>query len=279
MTRRWLILPIALLLAACSGPQSKMSEQSEQELYTEARDALDRDSNNIAIEKLKNLESRYPFGQYAEQAQLELIYAYFNSGNYEEALTSAERFIRLHPLHPQVDYAYYLRALVTYEMGFSVIERRLSDDVAKRDPLPLRNSFRYFSELMMRFPDSQYVADARARMVFLRERLASHELGVARYYMKRHAFVAAANRANQIVTQYPRTKAVADALALMVEAYHELKLQDEEATSLALLKKNFPNHQQLKDGEFESSRLADTDRGTLLEVLSFGLYEESDDQD
>jgi len=280
MTRRWLILPLVLLLGACSsGPQDKMNEQSEQELYNEAREALDRDSNIVAIDKLKALESRYPFGQFAEQAQLELIYAYFNTSDLESALTAAERFIRLHPLHPQVDYAYYLRGLITYEMGFSMIERRFSDDVAKRDPKPLRDAFRYFSDLLTRFPDSQYVADARARMVFLRERLASHELGVARYYMKRHAFVAAANRGNLIVNQYPRTSSVADALALMIEAYEELDLESEAQQTLALLQKNFPEHPQLQSGKFESSRLADTDRRGLLEILTFGIYDSSDEDE
>ncbi|WP_221800180.1 outer membrane protein assembly factor BamD [Oceanobacter mangrovi] len=276
MTRHWLMILLAVTVTACSNSPSKPTEQTEQELYKEARDTLENGSQLAAIEKLKDLESRYPFGRYAEQAQLELIYAYYNSANMESALEAAERFIRLHPLHPQVDYAYYIRALATYDMGFSMIERRFSDDVAKRDPTPLQDAFRYFSELLTRFPDSPYVADSRARMVYLRERLASHEVGVARYYMKRHAFIAAANRGQKVMTEYPRTRAVADAMALMIEAYEELGMKDEEQKTLALLKLNYPDYPQLQDGEFVSSGLAKTDRRTWLEIISFGLFGSED---
>ncbi|MDP2505216.1 MULTISPECIES: outer membrane protein assembly factor BamD [unclassified Oceanobacter] len=271
MTCRWLLILLSVLMVACSGNPDKPREQTEQQLYQEARAALDKDSNVLAIEKLKALESQYPFGEYAEQAQLELIYVYFKTSDLESALEMAERFIRLHPLHPQIDYAYYIRALTTYEMGFTMVERRLSNDVAQRDPTPLRDAFQYFSELLTRFPDSPYTADARARMVYLRERLASHNIGVARYYMKRHAFIAAANRANKVVSDYPGTTAVADGLVIMTEAYRELSMDKEADRSLALLKYNFPDHSQLQDGEFITSGLAETDRRSWLEIITFGL--------
>lgn len=271
MTCRWLLILLSVLMVACSGNPDKPKEQTEQQLYKEARTALDKNSNVIAIEKLKALESQYPFGEYAEQAQLELIYAYFKTSDLETALEASERFIRLHPLHEQIDYAYYIRALTTYEMGFSMVERRFSDDVAKRDPTPLRDAFQYFSELLTRFPDSPYTADSRARMLYLRERLASYEIGVARYYMKRHAFMAAANRANKVVSEYPGTAAVADGLVMMTEAYQELSMTAEADDALELLKYNFPQHPQLRNGEFKNSGLAQTDRRSWLEILSFGL--------
>ena len=191
----------------------------------------------------------------------------------ESVLTASERFIRLHPLPPQADYAYYMRGLATYELGFTYVERYLSDDISRRDPTPLRDAFAQFSELLIRFPDSPYTADARARMEYLRQRLASYQVEVARYYMKRHAFVAAANRCQEVLLGYPNTPAVADAIAIMIEAYDSLNMKKEQQDALALLKLNHPEHPQLQQGKFVSSRLAKADRGSVLNVLSFGLLD------
>lgn len=263
------------LLAACSG-NNKNSELTEKEYYDKATEALENNNYLIAVEKLRELESHYPFGQYAEQAQLELIYAQYQTGDMEDVLSSTERFIRLHPLHAQVDYAYYMRGLATYDMGFSFVERYLPDDYANRDQHPLEDAFNYFSELLTRFPDSPYNADARARMVYLNDRMASFQLGVAQYYMKRHAFIAAANRAQKIVLNFQKTSSVADALAIQVEAYELLQMPEESAAALALLQRNFPDHKQLEDGQFSSSGLIWVDRRSLLNVISFGLLDSHD---
>ncbi|ASP38928.1 outer membrane protein assembly factor BamD [Bacterioplanes sanyensis] len=273
MNARWLLFALALMLSACSNSPVKTDEKTERQYYQEAREALDNENFLVAMERLRQLDSRYPFGQYAEQGQLDMMYAHFMTADMESVLTASERFIRLHPLHSQVDYAYYLRALATYELGFSFVERYLSDDVARRDPTPMRDAFAHFSELLIRFPDSPYTADARARMEFLRQRLASYEVEVARYYMKRHAFIAAANRCQDVLLHYQNTAAVADALAVMVEAYDELGMSDEKANALALLQHNHPQHPQLNDGRFVSSGLAQADRGSLLNILSFGLLD------
>lgn len=263
----------ALLLAGCSDNPTKPQELTEKEYYEQASEALENNNYLVAVERLRELESRYPFGQYAEQAQLELIYAQYQTGDMDAVLASSERFIRLHPLHAQVDYAYYMRGLATYDLGFSFVERYLPHELSRRDQRPLQDAFNYFSELLTRFPDSPYNADARARMVYLNDRMASYELGVAQYYMKRHAYVAAANRAQKIVLNYQKTSSVADALALQVEAYQLLELETESQQALALLKLNFPEHKQLESGEFKRSGLIWVDRRSLLNVISFGLLD------
>lgn len=263
----------ALLLAGCSDNPTKPQELTEKEYYEQASEALENNNYLVAVERLRELESRYPFGQYAEQAQLELIYAQYQTGDMDAVLASSERFIRLHPLHAQVDYAYYMRGLATYDLGFSFVERYLPHELSRRDQRPLQDAFNYFSELLTRFPDSPYNADARARMVYLNDRMASYELGVAQYYMKRHAYVAAANRAQKIVLNYQKTSSVADALALQVEAYQLLELETESQQALALLTLNFPDHKQLESGEFKRSGLTWVDRRSLLNVITFGLLD------
>lgn len=271
LARLCALLCAVILVTACSSTPEK--ELTEQEYYQQAKEALDNDNYLVAIERLRELDSRYPFGRYAEQGQLELIYAQYQTGDMEATLALTERFIRLHPLHTQVDYAYYMRALATYDLGFSFVERYLPHDRASRDQTPLQDTFNYFAELMARFPDSPYIGDARARMVYLKNRMASYEVGVARYYMKRHAFIAAVGRTQHVVFNYQRTPSVADALAIQVEAYQELKMPDEAEQALALLKLNFPEHEQLKDGEFVGSGLPQVDRRSPLSLITFGLID------
>lgn len=259
MNSRWLLVVFTLLITACSGNPNRNEELTEQEYYRQAREAVDSNSFMVALERLRQLESRYPFGRYAEQAQLEIIYAQYKLSDMEAVLVSTERFIRLHPLHEQVDYAYYMRALATYEMGFTFAERYFDHDVAQRDPTPLRDAFGHFSELLRRFPDSPYTADSIARMVFIKQRLASHEISVARYLMKRHSYIAAANRANNVMLHFQGTPAVAEALALQVEAYRYLNMPEEAEQALALLRLNHPDYRQLRNGEFvESGRTRST---------------------
>lgn len=268
-----LALTVGGLMACSSTPKTVNKELTERQYYEDARAALDNNNLLLAADKLKLLETFYPFGKYAEQAQLEQIYINYEMANLDAALIGSERFIQLNPRHPQVDYAYYLRGLITYEMGFGFIERFLSDDVTKRDVAPLEDAFRYFQDLVQRYPDSPYADDAHQRMLFLRNRLAGYELGIAQYYMKRHAFIAAANRALEVVTRFPTSQYVADSLALMIEAYLELSMTDEADKALILLKHNFPNHPQLVQGEFQPSGLTEVDRRGLLSIVTFGLLD------
>lgn len=263
------IIIAALLLSACSSSPTRLL--SEEEYYREARQAIDKNNMLVAQDRLRRLESQYPFGAYAEQAQLEMIYISYRLSDMETVLANSERFIRLHPQHPNVDFAYYMRGLSTYEMGFSFIERYFSDEVDRRNTQPLQDSFNYFNELLNRFPESQYTTDARARMLFLRERLATYEVEVARYYMKRHAYLAAANRCEDVLLHFQKTAAVEDALAIMTEAYQLLELNEKAEQSLALLKLNHPDHPQLESGEFEASGLTEVDRRTFLNIVTFGL--------
>lgn len=267
-----LALSLVLGLSACSSNKDK-DILTEQEYYREARTALDKGNLIVAQDRLRRLENQYPFGRYAEQAQLELIYVLYRMSDMEEVLTAAERFIRLHPQHAQVDYAYYMRGLATYEMAFTFIERYFSDDIDRRNPAPLRDSFAYFNDLIKRYPGSPYTADARARMTYLRERLASYQVEVARYYMKRHAYLAAANRCESVLTEFQYTSSVGDALAIMTEAYQYLGLEDKATKSLAVLKLNYPEHEQLEEGKFVKSGLADVDRRSFLNIVSFGLLD------
>jgi len=272
-TQSFLILS-CLILAACSSTDKRPEDLSEREFYEQAREAMEDNNFLIASERLQQLESRYPFGDYAEQAQLELIYTQHMMSDMEGALASAERFIRLHPLHKQVDYAYYMRGLSVYELGFNFVERYTPSEQARRDPTPFRDAFNYFDELLRRYPDSQYNEDAQKRMIFLRDRLAQYEVGVGRFYLKRHAYLAAAQRGERVMLGYQGTSSVADALALQIEAYRLLGQDLEAQQALALLNKNYPEHEQLtEEGKFIDSGLTKEDRRTLIGVMSFGLIE------
>ncbi len=268
-----LILITAAWLTACSSDGSRPdAELTEKEYYEKAVEAIEDENYFLAVESLQKLEARYPFGVYSEQAQLEMIYAQFQAQELEGAKAAAERFIRLHPEHQNVDYAYYMKGLTTYHLGLSLVERYIADEQAMRDSQPARDSFAEFSELLRKYPDSPYVSDARQRMVYLRNRLALHEVHVAHYYLKRHAYLAAANRGKFIVENYQGTDSVADGLAIMTEAYQLLGMKDLAKKSLAVLKLNFPKHPQLdKKGKFVHSGWAEKDHKTLLNVITFGL--------
>lgn len=246
MTVRYLllILPLLLLSACGSTPDEDdpTAGKSVEELYELAQEALDNGNYETAIDHYERLESRFPYGPYAERAQLEIIYAYYKFGEEETAILSADRFIKLHPNHRHVDYAYYMRGLASFRLEPSWLNRVFNQDMTERDPRPAREAFRYFSELLEKFPNSQYAEDAVARMYALRDALARHELHVANYYYKRGALIAAVNRAKHIVENYQQTAEVPDALGLMVRAYRQLEMNDLADDALKVLKLNYPNH-------------------------------------
>ena len=268
-----LLIAIIALTAACSSKEPAVDENlSEAELYQQAQTDLDNNSYTSAVSKLKALESRYPFGRYAEQAQLELIYAYYKNAEPEAARSAADRFIRLHPQHANVDYAYYLKGLASFDQDRGLVARFLPLDMTKRDPGAARDSYNEFAQLVSRYPHSRYAPDAKQRMIYLRNLLAAYEVHVAHYYLVRKAYVAAANRGRYVVENFQETPAVGDGLAVMVEAYQRLTLDDLAATSLETLKLNYPDHPSLKDGQFVP-RESDTDERSWLAKATLGLIE------
>ncbi len=267
-----LLIAIFALTAACSSNETISENLGEAELYRQAQADLDNKSFTSAINKLKALESRYPFGRFAEQAQLELIYAYYRNTEPEAARSSAERFIRLHPQHPSVDYAYYLKGLASFDQDRGLLARFLPLDMTKRDPGAARDSFNEFAQLTTRFPNSRYSPDAKARMVYLRNLLAANEIHVADYYLRRQAYVAAANRGRYVVENFQGTPAVGDGLAVMTEAYQRLGLEELASTSLETLKLNYPQHPSLEEGEFVPSQ-EEADNRSWLSRATLGLID------
>lgn len=266
-----MILLVGLLTACASEPDKE--ESSEKQIYDQAQQHMESGNFTLAVKNLQLLESRFPFGPYAEQAQLEIIYAHYRSLEPEAAIAAADRFIRLHPRHPNVDYAYYMRGLANYTEGEGLLERFFPTDMSQRDPGAAIQAFEDFRQLLQRFPDSQYADDARARMIHLRNRLARYEINVANYYFKRKAYMAAANRGRYVVENMPQTSAVPDALAVMVQAYQLLGMKDLADRSLTVLRSNFPDHPSLdEDGNFNSQVGQDQDR-SWLNRASLGLVD------
>jgi len=270
--RHLLLIAILAFTTACSSKHVVDENLSETELYQQAQADLDSRNYGSAIAKLKALESRYPFGRFAEQAQLELIYAYYKNVEPEAAKSSAERFIRLHPQHPSVDYAYYLKGLASFDQDRGLIARFLPLDMTKRDPGAARDSYNEFAQLTSRFPNSRYAPDAKQRMIYLRNLLAAYEVHVGHYYLTRNAYVAAANRGRYVVENFQETPAVGDGLAIMVEAYQRLTLDDLAATSLETLKLNYPDHPSLASGQFVPRERGDEERSWLAKA-TLGLIE------
>jgi outer membrane protein assembly factor BamD len=220
---------------------------TEQLLYRNVQRSLRAGNYQQAVEDLGRLEARFPFGRYAEQAQLELIYAHYMGYNPEAARDAADRFIRLHPQHPNIDYAYYLKGLASYNKNRSILDRLFSTDLSKRDMTAAQEAYADFSILLSRYPDSPYAPDARQRMLYLRNLLAASELNIANFYMERGAHIAAANRARFIIENYSKADAVPDALAILVEANYKLGLEDAANDALEVLAVNFPDYRAFDD--------------------------------
>jgi len=239
----WAIALFFLLqLGACASVDEDSFENADKTaaaLYDEAKAALEQEDYETAIQKLESLEARFPFGKYAQQAQLDMAYAYYKFEEPESAVSAANRFIKLYPRHPHADYAYYLKGLVKFSQGQSIFDGLASQDPAHRDPEAANRSFQYFSELISRFPNSKYAKDAAERMVYLRNNLAKHELFAAQHYLNRRAYLAAANRAKYIIENFQTTPSTPDALLLMIDAYKKLKLTDLAADAQRVYDLNF----------------------------------------
>ena len=243
------ILTVAFLMsvsavgcASFGKEEDKTRDWSAQRLYSAAKSARIEGNYEEAIDLYQKLESRYPFGRYAQQGQIEIIYAYYKSEEPASAIAAADRFIKLYPRHPNSDYAYYIKGITNFNLGKGIIDRYLPVDASQRDPGAALQAFQDFAELVKRFPNSRYAKDARQRMLYLRNNLARYELHVANYYMRRQAYVAAANRARYVVENYQKTPAVPDALVIMAKAYKIMNLDDLSQDAIRVLKLNYPEH-------------------------------------
>ena len=232
-----------LFLSGCAMPEQadKTKDWSASKFYSEAKESMDNGDYEQAIKYFEGLEARYPFGRYAIQAKLDVIYAHYKDSEPDSAIAAADRFIKLHPQNPYVDYAYYMKGLINFNRNQSFLTRLLPSDPSERDAGATLDAFNDFGELLRRYPDSKYASDARQRMLFLRNNLAKYQIHVARYYMERGAYLAAANRAGRVVSNFQRTDSVKDALEIMIDAYTKLglkELADDAARVLALNEQN-----------------------------------------
>ena len=237
-----MIASMMITVTGCKKDKNIDDGRSASEMYDTAKKYLVQQNWGRAIQAYQGLSTRYPFGRYTEQAQLELAYAYHKGGNPEAALSTADRFIRTYPSHPNVDYAYYIRGLTNYEQRVGFMERMMPSRVRDRDQTAARESFRDFDELIRRFPDSRYGPDARQRMVFLRNNLSFYELDVARYYLRRKAYVASANRARYAIENYPGSPELGNALEILHISYSEMGLPELAEDTMKILVLNYPDH-------------------------------------
>ena len=241
---------LAALLGGCATSGDKDGESGAARLYELGKEALRDGYYETAIKHFEDLAARYPFGDNAARAQLDLAYAYYKFDQPDQAVSTAEHFIKTYPRHPDVDYAYYLRGLANFGQTSGMLDDLAHIDAALRDPRAALESFQHFAEMVRRFPDSRYAPDAVQRMVHLKNYLARHEIYVADYYMKRGAYVAAANRARYVIETFPQTGSVPRALAVMAEAYEHLGLNDLAENARRVLELN-PPAAETPDGDSE----------------------------
>lgn len=231
---------VTALLSACGGRDDVIDDQGPEAFYEMGYEAMQRNNYPMATQAFLLLEARYPFSPLARQAQLDLIYLYYRSRQPEAAVDAAEEFERENPTHSRVDYALYMKGLVQFDEAPGILERLFRVDMTVRPPKSTEQAFSTFQELLRRFPDSKYVPDARQRMVFLRNRLATYENHVARYYLDRGAFIAAVQRGQYAIERYAGAPQLADTLQLMIEGYELLGMDDLAEDTQRVLAQSFP---------------------------------------
>jgi len=217
-------------------------------LYAEGKTSLEKGNVGRAQRYFQRLIARFPFGPYTEQAQLELAYAFYKGGKAEEATSAVNRFIRTYPTHAHIAYAYYLRGLINFDLEKGFLSRIARLDVTRRDQGAPKQAFNDFAELIRRYPNSRYAADARQRMIYLRNQMARYEINVANYYLEREAYVGAIARAQFLLENYPQSQYTGDALAVMAESYNQLGQDTLEADARRVLEQNFPQHAYFSGG-------------------------------
>ena len=263
------IFMLLLLVSSCSSNEEMPDERLvEKELYDQAQTRLKNGSFSTAILSLEALESRFPFGRYAEQAQAELIYAYYMNSQFEASQSAAERFINLHPRHSHTGYAFYMKGLAAFTDDSGLFSRYFQSDLAKREVVMAQTSFGELSEFISRYPESKYVPHAKQRMIYLRNLLAEHEIYVADFYMKRGAYLAAIGRAKYVIENLPNTPQTPFALSILVEAYEILDYEELRKTSLEILNANYPN--------FDFQGNESVKERSWANILSLGLIGKED---
>lgn len=265
------------LLTGCSTTETEETVKkghTAEDFYNIGVRQLKYHDYEAAIQNFQSLEAQFPFSRYAEQAQLELIYAYYKDYDLDAAQSAADRFIRLHPQHSNVDYAYYMKGITALNSSSDALGNFFPIDNTQRDPLGAREAFAHFSQLLEQYPDSRYATDARKRMIHLRNLLARYEIHAANYYIKRGAWLAAANRGRHVVENYPKTPAIADALAVMIQTYTLLDSPELAENALQTLRLNFPDYPYLdSNGNFILQ--STNEERTWLNRVSFGLLGQS----
>ncbi|HEX7156443.1 MAG TPA: outer membrane protein assembly factor BamD [Burkholderiaceae bacterium] len=247
--RRAAVLALGLLLAACSSlEKDPTSKWDADRIYNEAHGEMKSGNWSKARELFEKLEARYPFGRYAQQAQIEIAYCYYKEGETADAISATDRFLKLNPNHPNADYVYYLRGLVNFIEPPVLVGRLIGYQISERDPKALRESFEAFKELTARFPSSRYYEDAQLRMNYLLNALAGHEVHVADYYYRRGAYLAAIGRAQASLREFQGAPANEQALVIMVRSYAALGMDDLRADAERVLRLNFPNNSMLAGG-------------------------------
>lgn len=240
-----LIVGVIITLTGCSSSDKKdqvlNANLGAQALYDKARESMANGNFAAAADSLSALDSRFPFGPLSHQVQLDLVYSYYKSGKTDQTLATIDRFIRLNPNHSDVDYAFYMRGLTNMEADNNMFQEMIGLNTDDRDPSKSKQAFEDFRRLIQQYPDSKYAADARQRMVFIKNRLAKYEVAIARFYMRREAFIAAANRGKYILEHYPDSNQIQQALEIMVECYGQLELEELRENAMKTLKLNFPD--------------------------------------
>lgn len=225
--RHSLAVFLLLSLVACSSDPAKDDNLTADQLYAQAKESMADDNYEKAVKQFEKLQSRYPYGRYAQQAQMEIAYAYYKHSEPAPALVALDNFVKMYPNSAHLDYVYYLKGLINFNENInSLFGTMFKQDPSERDPSALRDSFDAFKELVTRFPSSKYTPDARLRMQYLLTTLASGEIHVASYYLRRGAYIAAANRAKGVLVDYPQTPQTRDALQIMVQAYDAMGMND-----------------------------------------------------
>lgn len=237
----------ALILSACSSVEDEQRElvanQGAPALYKSAKQNLDNGNFSQAAQILSSIDSRFPFGPLSHQVQLDLIYAYYKSGNVEQTLATIDRFVRLNPNHVDVEYAIYMRGVVNMEQDTNLFQEVFNVDRSDRDPSRSKEAFEDFRRLVEKYPDSKYATDAKQRMLHIKDRLAKYEIAVARFYMRREAWVAAATRGQYVLEHFSDTPQVQPALEIMIASYDNLGLNDLKLNAIKTLRINYPDSQ------------------------------------
>ncbi|MBP6116989.1 MAG: outer membrane protein assembly factor BamD [Neisseriaceae bacterium] len=251
MKKTLFVISLAALMAGCASGSADKDAQitrdwTVEKLYSEASDEMNSGNYTRAIKLYDILGSRFPFGRYAQQAELDTAYTHYRDGEPELALATLDRFERNHPAHPNLDYVLYLKGLVLFNEDQSFLNKLAAQDWSERDPKANRDAFRVFQELTERYPNSRYTPDAVERMTKLLDALGGHEIGVARYYMKRGAYLAASNRAQVLIQEFNNTPYVEEALAILVAAYGQMNQTQLRDDAYRVLQLNYPQSEYLK---------------------------------